>query len=71
MADLTVNGVRLHVQRLGVGPRVAVFVHGLVMDNLSSFYFTLATPSAVNGLTNGKNSVDNLQMVTFGAMISF
>ena len=33
--------------------------------------FTLATPSAVNGLTNGKNSVDNLQMVTFGAMINF
>lgn len=48
MADLTANGVRLHVQRLGAGARVAVFVHGLVMDNLSSFYFTLATPAAAH-----------------------
>ena len=48
MADLTVNGVRLHVQRLGAGARLAVFVHGLVMDNLSSFYFTLATPAAAH-----------------------
>lgn len=46
MADVTANGVRLHVQRLGAGPRTVVFVHGLVMDNLSSFYFTLANPIA-------------------------
>lgn len=51
MADVTVRGVRLHVQRLGTSAaaRTAVFVHGLVMDNLSSFYFTLATPAAATG----------------------
>lgn len=46
MADLSVRGVRHHVQRLGAGGVPAVFVHGLVMDNLSSFYFTLANPVA-------------------------
>ena len=46
MADVVVNGVRHHVQRLGAGDRTVVFVHGLVMDNLSSFYFTLANPVA-------------------------
>ncbi|PBC86365.1 MULTISPECIES: alpha/beta fold hydrolase [unclassified Streptomyces] len=40
------GGLRLHTQRLpgrGDGPTV-VFLHGLVMDNLSSFYCTLAGP---------------------------
>ncbi len=46
MADVTANGVRHHVQRLGGGTHTVVFVHGLVMDNLSSFYFTLANPVA-------------------------
>ncbi|HUB09004.1 MAG TPA: alpha/beta hydrolase [Myxococcales bacterium] len=46
MADVHANGVRLHVQRLGSGPPAVLFVHGLVMDNLSSFYFTLANPVA-------------------------
>ena len=46
MADVVANGVRHHVQRLGTGERAVVFVHGLVMDNLSSFYFTLANPVA-------------------------
>src|SRR5262245_30590915 len=46
MADVIANGVRHHVQRLGRGARTVVFVHGLVMDNLSSFYFTLANPVA-------------------------
>jgi pimeloyl-ACP methyl ester carboxylesterase len=48
MADVVANGVRHHVQRLGAAsarPPV-VFVHGLVMDNLSSFYFTLANSIA-------------------------
>jgi pimeloyl-ACP methyl ester carboxylesterase len=38
------------VQRLGPesAPTV-VFVHGLVMDNLSSFYYTLAAPLAARG----------------------
>ncbi|MDB4958988.1 MAG: alpha/beta hydrolase [Myxococcales bacterium] len=48
MTDVVVNGVRHHVQRLGAGDRTVVFVHGLVMDNLSSFYFTLANPIAAN-----------------------
>jgi len=46
MADLIVDGVRFHVQRLGSGGRPVVFLHGLVMDNLSSWYFTLANPVA-------------------------
>ena len=46
MADVVANSVRHHVQRLGRGTRTVVFVHGLVMDNLSSFYFTLANPVA-------------------------
>ncbi|HEY3803594.1 MAG TPA: alpha/beta hydrolase [Kofleriaceae bacterium] len=46
MADVVANGVRHHVQRLGKGEPTVVFVHGLVMDNLSSFYFTLANPVA-------------------------
>ncbi len=46
MADVVANGVRHHVQRLGRGDQTVVFVHGLVMDNLSSFYFTLANPIA-------------------------
>ena len=46
MADVVAHGVRHHVQRLGSGERTVVFIHGLVMDNLSSFYFTLANPLA-------------------------
>src|SRR5262249_37595478 len=44
MADLVVGGVRLHVQQLGTGARPVLFVHGLVMDNLASWYFTAASP---------------------------
>ena len=43
MAEVVAGGVRHHVQRLGEGDRPVVFVHGLVMDNLSSWYFTAAT----------------------------
>jgi pimeloyl-ACP methyl ester carboxylesterase len=49
MSDVMARGVRHHVQRLGApraGAAPVVFVHGLVMDNLSSFYFTLANPVA-------------------------
>jgi pimeloyl-ACP methyl ester carboxylesterase len=46
LSDVVANGVRHHVQRLGAGAHTVVFVHGLVMDNLSSFYFTLANPIA-------------------------
>jgi len=46
MAEVLVGGLRLHVQRLGTGPASVVFLHGLVMDNLSSWYFTVANPVA-------------------------
>lgn len=49
MADVTANGVRFHVQRLRGGGPTVVFLHGLVMDNLSSFYYTLANPAAAAG----------------------
>ena len=48
MADLKVRGVRFNVVRLGPDGgtpgrrRPVVFLHGLIMDNLSSFYYTLA-----------------------------
>jgi pimeloyl-ACP methyl ester carboxylesterase len=46
---ITANGARLHAVRLeppGAGPATptVVFSHGLVIDNLSSFYYTLAGP---------------------------
>jgi pimeloyl-ACP methyl ester carboxylesterase len=48
MPDISANGARFHVQWLGskAGAKVptVVFVHGLVIDNLSSFYYTLAGP---------------------------
>ena len=46
MAELSANGVRLHVQTLGAGDGRVIFLHGLVMDNLSSWYFTAANPVA-------------------------
>lgn len=55
MAEVVANGVRLHVQRLPAAAArhraspTVVFVHGLVMDNLSSFYYTLANPVARSG----------------------
>jgi len=48
MADVVANGVRHHVQRMGAGDRTVVFFHGLVMDNLSSWYFTVANHVARN-----------------------
>jgi pimeloyl-ACP methyl ester carboxylesterase len=53
MAEITAGGIRFHVQRLA--PHGAsrgnpvVFVHGLGLDNLSSFYYTLAHPVARAG----------------------
>jgi pimeloyl-ACP methyl ester carboxylesterase len=46
MAEVTVDGLRFHVQRIGEGPSPVVFIHGLVMDNLSSWYFAAATQVA-------------------------
>lgn len=60
MAEVTAGGIRFHVQRLPAhrptefsnrpahSPTV-VFVHGLVADNMSSFYYTLANPAARAG----------------------
>jgi pimeloyl-ACP methyl ester carboxylesterase len=55
MAEILANGVRLHVQRLGAAPGVSpsgktiVLLHGLIVDDLSSYYFTLANPLAAAG----------------------
>lgn len=55
MAEVLANGVRLHVQRLGPPPDVPssgetiVLIHGLIVDDLSSYYFTLANPLAAAG----------------------
>jgi pimeloyl-ACP methyl ester carboxylesterase len=55
MAEILANGVRLHVQRLGPAPGVPssgktiVLLHGLIVDDLSSYYFTLANPLAAAG----------------------
>lgn len=51
MPHLDANGLRFHVQVLSSGedparPKV-VMVHGLVADNLSSFYYTIANPVAL------------------------
>ncbi len=50
MPHVDANGLRFHMQRLGSDgdadpsrPRV-VMLHGLVADNLSSFYYTIANP---------------------------
>ena len=43
MGEILSRGAKLHFQKLGDGDRDAVvFVHGLVMDNLASFYFSVA-----------------------------
>lgn len=52
--DVVAGGVRFHVQQLdppaaAEDPPTVVFVHGLVIDNLSSFYYTLAGPVANAG----------------------
>jgi len=60
MAEVTADGIRFHVQRLPahcltgstdhpVDSPTVVFVHGLGIDNMSSFYYTLANPAAHAG----------------------
>jgi pimeloyl-ACP methyl ester carboxylesterase len=55
MAEITANGIRFHVQRLtskssnGAIGGTVVFVHGLIADDLSSFFYTLANPAAKAG----------------------
>jgi pimeloyl-ACP methyl ester carboxylesterase len=58
VADVAANGITFHLQRLrrqssdsapdAKGP-VVVFLHGLVIDNLSSLYYSLANPVAQVG----------------------
>lgn len=55
MAHVSANGVRFHVQRLVPPPGVrssgktVILIHGLIMDDLSSYYFTLANPLSAEG----------------------
>ncbi|MFG2292791.1 alpha/beta fold hydrolase [Streptomyces sp. NPDC048603] len=55
MAETAANSLRFHVQRLPAQPAadpgrpLVVFLHGLVVDNLSSFYCPLALPVARSG----------------------
>lgn len=55
MAEVLANGICLHVQRLSPPPGVPrsgktiVLLHGLIIDDLSSYYFTLANPLAAAG----------------------
>ena len=48
MPRVDANGLHFHVQRLGDGAATdrptVVMLHGLVADNLSSFYYTIANP---------------------------
>ena len=49
MADVVARDTRFHYQRLGKANAergTVVFLHGLVMDNLSSWFFTFANPVA-------------------------
>ena len=55
MADVHANGMRFNAQVLEPqdareGAPTIVFVHGLITDNLSSFYYTLAGPAVVAGI---------------------
>jgi pimeloyl-ACP methyl ester carboxylesterase len=55
MSEIIANGVRLHVQHLNPVPAAArkappvVFLHGLGMDNMASFYYTVAGAVAKTG----------------------
>jgi pimeloyl-ACP methyl ester carboxylesterase len=55
MSEIVANGVRLHVQHLNPVPAhersrpPVVFLHGLGMDNMASFYYTVAGAVARTG----------------------
>ncbi len=46
MGTVRANGVDFFYQRMGEGRPTVVFVHGLVIDNLSSWWYTVANPAA-------------------------
>ncbi len=58
MAQILANGIQMHVLRMpakGLSraderPPTVVFVHGLGLDSLASFYFTLAAPVSAAGI---------------------
>jgi pimeloyl-ACP methyl ester carboxylesterase len=45
MPLIDINGTKLHFQRLGQGPAV-VMIHGLLLGNMASWYFSLASQLA-------------------------
>ncbi|MFT4113813.1 alpha/beta fold hydrolase [Silvibacterium sp.] len=55
MIETLPSGIKLHVQDLppasGVAPsgKTVVLIHGLIIDDLSSYYFTLANPLSMAG----------------------
>lgn len=55
MSEVTANGVRFHIQHLNPVPAEerttppVVFLHGLGMDNMASFYYTVAGAVAKTG----------------------
>jgi pimeloyl-ACP methyl ester carboxylesterase len=55
MSEIVANGIRLHVQHLNAVPTAqrneppVVFLHGLGMDNMASFYYTVAGAVAKTG----------------------
>ncbi|MET8028676.1 alpha/beta fold hydrolase [Streptomyces avermitilis] len=54
MATLRVNGIDVHVQRMGAAGDaqrpVVVLIHGLLIDSLASYYFSLAPQLADEGM---------------------
>ena len=56
MSYVDANGIRIHFERTwarnrdGAPPPVIVFVHGLAIDSLASFYLWFAAPSAEAGM---------------------
>ncbi len=46
MAEMVVNGIKTNIMKMGSGDATIVFVHGIVVDNMSGFYFTLANAMA-------------------------
>ena len=46
MVDIVANGARFNVHHLSDGDPTVVFLHGLVVDNSSSWYYTVANPVA-------------------------
>lgn len=45
MPLIDINGTKIHYQRLGQGPAV-VMIHGLLLGNMASWYFSLASQLA-------------------------